>query len=214
MLADFPERYEGKIFFLTSPNAPLGFAFPLSYIEEIAHSLRRDAGGRRGLRRLRRRDGPGAGEELRERRRHPHLLQELRPRRDAPRACRRPPRGDRRPRQDPRPLPPRPPGPGCGRRRPCATSPTSPGRWRRIRETRAWFTSGLRAIGYRVIDSQTNFVFASPPDGDGKRVYDALFERKILVRHFSDPLLAHGMRITVGTREEMERTLAAIKEIG
>ena len=35
-LADFPERYAGKIFFLTSPNAPLGFAFPISYIEEIA----------------------------------------------------------------------------------------------------------------------------------------------------------------------------------
>jgi histidinol-phosphate aminotransferase len=35
-IKDFPARFEGKIFFLTSPNAPLGFAFPLDYIEEIA----------------------------------------------------------------------------------------------------------------------------------------------------------------------------------
>jgi histidinol-phosphate aminotransferase len=35
-IADFPERYEGKIFFLTTPNAPLGFAFATEYIEELA----------------------------------------------------------------------------------------------------------------------------------------------------------------------------------
>ena len=35
-IAGFPDRYEGKIFFLTTPNAPLGFAFPLDYIEELA----------------------------------------------------------------------------------------------------------------------------------------------------------------------------------
>jgi histidinol-phosphate aminotransferase len=34
------------------------------------------------------------------------------------------------------------------------------------------------------------------------------------VRHFTDPLLKHGLRISIGTREEMERTLAAMKEIG
>src|SRR6266581_4998628 len=35
-IADFPPRYEGKLFFLTTPNSPLGFAFPLAYIEELA----------------------------------------------------------------------------------------------------------------------------------------------------------------------------------
>jgi histidinol-phosphate aminotransferase len=35
-IADFPERYEGKLFFLTTPNAPLGPAFPVEYIEELA----------------------------------------------------------------------------------------------------------------------------------------------------------------------------------
>ena len=85
---------------------------------------------------------------------------------------------------------------------------------RRIRETREWFSSELRTIGYDVIPSQGNFVFAAPADKDGRRVYDGLYSRKILVRHFSDPLLCHGLRISIGTREEMETTIAALREIG
>ncbi len=84
----------------------------------------------------------------------------------------------------------------------------------RVRETREWFCGELRKVGYRIQPSHANFVFAEPPDGNGKRVYDALYARKILVRYFSDPLLQHGMRITIGTREEMETTLAAMVEIG
>ena len=85
---------------------------------------------------------------------------------------------------------------------------------RKIRETRERFCAGLRDIGYRVIPSEANFVFASPPDRNGGRVYEALFSRKILVRHFTDPLLSHGLRISIGTRDEMEGTLAALREIG
>lgn len=84
----------------------------------------------------------------------------------------------------------------------------------RIRETREWFCDGLRRIGYGFIPSEANFVFATPPDRNGGRVYEALFGRKILVRHFTDPLLSHGLRISIGTREEMEATLAALEEIG
>ena len=84
----------------------------------------------------------------------------------------------------------------------------------KIRATRDRFVAKVKQLGYAVIDSQTNFVFASPPDGDGKRVYEALYARKILVRHFSDPLLKHGLRITVGTEVEMDALLAALKEIG
>ena len=68
--------------------------------------------------------------------------------------------------------------------------------------------------GYRVIPSQGNFVFATPPDRNGRRVYEGLYARKILVRLLSDPYLSHGLRISIGTREEMEVTLAALKEIG
>ncbi len=71
----------------------------------------------------------------------------------------------------------------------------------------------MRDIGYAVLDSQTNFVFATPPDGNGRRVYEALYERKILVRHFADPLLQQGLRISIGTDDAMETTLAAMREI-
>ena len=84
----------------------------------------------------------------------------------------------------------------------------------RIRATRTAFVAGLEQLGYTIIPSQANFVFASPPDRDGRRIYEALYARKILVRYFADPLLAHGMRITIGTDTEMEQTLRALQEIG
>jgi histidinol-phosphate aminotransferase len=84
----------------------------------------------------------------------------------------------------------------------------------RICATRQWFSTELARLGYLVIPSSANYVFASPADKNGKRVYDALYQRKILVRYFSDPVLAHGLRISIGAHKEMERTLAALAEIG
>lgn len=84
----------------------------------------------------------------------------------------------------------------------------------RICATRQWFSAELLKLGYRVIPSSANYLFVSPPDRNGKRVYDALYRRKILVRHFVDPVLAHGLRISIGTREEMEKTLQALRAIG
>jgi histidinol-phosphate aminotransferase len=84
----------------------------------------------------------------------------------------------------------------------------------RICSTREWFSSEIKKLGYQVIPSSANYLFATPPDRDGKRVYDALFERKILVRYFSDPVLSHGLRISIGTREEMDKTIQALSEIG
>lgn len=84
----------------------------------------------------------------------------------------------------------------------------------KICATRERFCRGLGELGYRVLPSRGNYVFASPPDRDGKRVYEALYARRILVRYFSDPALSHGLRITIGTDAEMDRALAALKEIG
>jgi histidinol-phosphate aminotransferase len=84
----------------------------------------------------------------------------------------------------------------------------------RIRETRAWFSAELVKLGYQVIPSSGNYVFATPPDRNGARIYQGLYDRKILVRHFSDPRLSQGLRITIGTPEEMARTIEALREIG
>ena len=83
----------------------------------------------------------------------------------------------------------------------------------KIRATRERFVTGLKEIGYDVLPSQANFVFAVPPDCDGERVYQGLFDRKILVRHFRDPALVHGLRISIGTDAEMDQTLEALREI-
>lgn len=85
---------------------------------------------------------------------------------------------------------------------------------KKIRATRDWFSEQLRSFGFDVVPSQANFVFVSPPDRDGKRIYNALYERSILVRYFMDPVLAHGVRISIGTRSEMEKTLQVLKETG
>jgi histidinol-phosphate aminotransferase len=84
----------------------------------------------------------------------------------------------------------------------------------RIRQTRDWFSAELGKLGFQVIPSSANYVFATPPDRDGTRIYQGLYDRKILVRHFSDPRLSQGVRISIGTREEMERTVQALREIG
>jgi histidinol-phosphate aminotransferase len=80
--------------------------------------------------------------------------------------------------------------------------------------TRDWFRTELCKLDYQVLPSSANYLFASPPDRDGRRVYDELYKRKILVRYFSDPVLAHGLRISIGTREQMTATLSALAEIG
>lgn len=84
----------------------------------------------------------------------------------------------------------------------------------KIRETRNWFSAELEKIGYHVIPSSGNYVFATPPNRDGAKIYQGLYDRRILVRHFSDPLLSQGVRISIGSKEEMEQTVQALREIG
>ena len=84
---------------------------------------------------------------------------------------------------------------------------------KKICATRDWFSDELRQLGYRIKPSQTNYIFAEAPDDNGRKVYDTLLKAKILVRYFSDPLLAHGVRISIGTREEMKKTLVVLREL-
>ena len=82
-----------------------------------------------------------------------------------------------------------------------------------IIKNREYTTSELEKLGFNVTDSTTNFVFASHPDVDGEKLYQALKERGILVRHFNNPRISQYNRITVGTREQMEKLIDAIKNI-
>jgi len=209
----FPEHFHGRIFFLTTPNSPLGFAYPPEYIEELARycggllvidEAYADFADCNSLELVKKYENVVvtrtlsksyalAGMRLGLAIARPEIIAALDKIRDHYNLDRLAQAACVAALQD-----------RAYFRESC----------RKIIETRDWFTRELTAIGYDVIPSQGNFVFASPRDKNGKRVYDGLFERKILVRLLSDPLLAHGLRISIGTREEMEATLAAISEIG
>ena len=72
--------------------------------------------------------------------------------------------------------------------------------------------SGLTRLGFEVVPSSTNFVFARPPR-PAHEVVAALRERKILVRHYDREPIAGWVRITIGTPEQQEKLLAALKEV-
>ncbi|NLW83721.1 MAG: histidinol-phosphate transaminase [Phycisphaerae bacterium] len=81
----------------------------------------------------------------------------------------------------------------------------------KIKAERDRLTEALRALGLGVPDSQTNFVLAQYPNA--KAVFKALTEAAIFVRYFKLPHLEDKLRITVGTPEQNDKLLAALKTI-
>ena len=84
---------------------------------------------------------------------------------------------------------------------------------RTIMENRAYTTDALRALGFEVLPSLTNFVFAKTDKMSGEALYLELKRRGILVRHFGKASITDYNRITVGTKEQMEAFIAAVKTI-
>lgn len=82
-----------------------------------------------------------------------------------------------------------------------------------IIENRDFTTRALRDLGFTVLESMANFVFAKSPDIGGEALYIALKERGILVRHFSSPMLTDFNRITIGSMSEMQIFIQTVKEI-
>ena len=84
---------------------------------------------------------------------------------------------------------------------------------RTIMENRAWTTEALKAMGFTVVDSKSNFLFAAHPAISGQDLYLQLKARGVLVRHFETDRLRDYNRITIGSREQMEILIATIKTI-
>ena len=82
-----------------------------------------------------------------------------------------------------------------------------------IIKTRTWTAQQLETLGFTVLPSRTNFLFAKTDRMDGGELYMALKEKGILVRHFSNPKIAQYNRITIGTKAQMERFIDTIKQI-
>jgi histidinol-phosphate aminotransferase len=82
----------------------------------------------------------------------------------------------------------------------------------RILATRRRLTEAMRALGYRVPESQANFVWCTG-GSPASATYEALKARGILVRLMRYPGQDDGLRITVGTDEQVDRLLQALREL-
>ena len=212
-MPDFPDRYDGRLFFLTNPNAPLGVTWPADAVAALADRCSgllvideayADFAGQTCLELVRQKPNVVvtrtlsksyslAGMRLGLAVARPEIISALDKIRDHYNLDRLAQAALVAALEDQDYL------------RTCIS---------RITATRERFRVELIKRGYKVLPSGGNYLFVSPPDLDGRRVYEGLFARRILVRHFSDPALAHGLRISIGTEEEMTRTLVALSEIG
>ena len=83
---------------------------------------------------------------------------------------------------------------------------------RKIINTREWAKGELRRLGFVFTDSKANFIFASHPDYDAKDLFEAMKAKGIYVRYWGSERIEQYMRITVGTREEMEILFTFLRE--
>lgn len=83
----------------------------------------------------------------------------------------------------------------------------------KVVETREWTKEQLKRLGFSFRDSRTNFIFAAHESVPAVQIFDALREKHIFVRHFSQKRIDNYLRISIGTREEMERFIEETKKI-
>ena len=80
-------------------------------------------------------------------------------------------------------------------------------------DSRHQLSKELTALGFAVLPSAANFIFARHPQHDGAALANALRQRNIIVRHFRLPRIDQFLRITVGTDAECAALTSALREI-
>jgi histidinol-phosphate aminotransferase len=83
----------------------------------------------------------------------------------------------------------------------------------RVIEGRERLTHGLVRLGFEVLPSSANFVFARHPAREGGALAAALRQRAVIVRHFAAPRISDYLRISVGTDGQIDRLLSALSDI-
>lgn len=83
----------------------------------------------------------------------------------------------------------------------------------KVKASRTQLTSDLKQLGFRVWDSQTNFLLVQPPQGNAEYLYQKLKEQKIFIRYFKQPGLEDKLRITVGTDEQNQILVQALSDL-
>lgn len=82
-----------------------------------------------------------------------------------------------------------------------------------IEANRAWTTAELEKLGFSVLPSSANFIFAKTDKISGEKLYSRLKEKGILIRHFTKERICEYNRITIGTKEQMCSFIDTVKEI-
>lgn len=82
-----------------------------------------------------------------------------------------------------------------------------------IIRTRGEFTDKLTGLGFTVLPSSANFIFARSDRLSGQEYFDGLRERNILVRHFEKDPISDFVRITIGKEDDMNRLLDATRDL-
>jgi histidinol-phosphate aminotransferase len=84
----------------------------------------------------------------------------------------------------------------------------------KVLAVRQSFSQRLARLGFTVLPSDANFVFAVPPAGaTAASLYQELLDRGFLVRYFGVPEISDGLRISIGTEEDMDGLAAAVEEM-
>ena len=84
---------------------------------------------------------------------------------------------------------------------------------KKIIENREFTVSELEKLGFKVLPSKANFVFAKSDKVSGKDLYLSLKEKGVLVRHFDNERICEFNRITIGSREQMEKFIETVKSV-
>lgn len=82
----------------------------------------------------------------------------------------------------------------------------------KIIRTRERVKKELRELGFSFADSRTNFVFARHEKVPAEEIFGMLREKGIYVRYFRKPRIDNYLRITIGTDDQMDRLVSALKE--
>lgn len=82
-----------------------------------------------------------------------------------------------------------------------------------IADTRDSFVKEMKMLGFKVLPSKANFVFAASEEISGEEYFKALRNAGIIVRYFKKPLIENFVRITVGTPEEMKELVNETRKI-
>ena len=84
---------------------------------------------------------------------------------------------------------------------------------KKIMEVREYTKDALTDLGFTVLPSKANFIFAKCDKIDGEALYLELKKRGILIRHFTSERIKDYNRITIGTKQQMDALIKEIKEI-